>query len=406
MLSRLSIVNYALIKTLEMAPNKALNIITGETGAGKSIMLGAVGLLLGKRADTKVLYNDDQKCIIEGEFNIGAYNLREIFTEHDLDYDNQTVIRREITPAGKSRAFVNDTPVTLDILTRIGNNLMDIHSQNETLLLGSASFQLKLIDAYGQSATILRDFQVHFKGYLEATENYKKLKENADRLAQESDYNSFLLNELTEANLVADEQSGLEEELKMLEHAEEIKSNLNQMLALLDRNEPNISQMLQDVRLLGDQLSDYSDLLATISSRINENFIELTDLQREIESQEELLDVDLNRTEEVRERLSMLYHLQNKHHVDDIAGLIKLREKLEKETFIANNLEEEISKAQEALSASEKTMLEAGKRLSENRLKSFNPLAKELTQLLQQVGMPDAKIEISQGRKTGNGIRP
>ena len=277
---------------------------------------------------------------------------------------------------------------------------MDIHSQNETLLIGKSNFQLKLIDAYAGSNSLLGEYQQLYRAFREAEEHYQNLKANADRMAQESDYNNFLLNELTEANLEEDEQSGLEEELKMLEHAEEIKGNLNQMLALLDRSEPNISQMLQEVRLLGDQLSDYSETLASISSRINESYIELSDIQREIESQEGLLEVDLGRTEEVRERLSMIYHLQNKHHVDDIKGLIEIREKLEKETFIANNLEEEITRAADELSRAEKLMLEAGEKLTQQRTGSFAGLAGELTSLLQQVGMPDAKIEITRDEKS------
>lgn len=399
MLSRLSIVNYALIKSLELEPDQALNIITGETGAGKSIMLGAVGLLLGNRADTKVLYDDRQKCIIEGEFRIGDYNLEPIFEEYDLDYDISTVIRREITPAGKSRAFVNDTPVTLDALKELGINLMDIHSQNETMLLGSAEFQLKLVDIFSVAVPLHEEFRTQYNEYRTAEEHYQTLKENADRIAQESDYNSFLLNELVEANLLEDEQAHLEEELKVLEHAEEIKGNLNMMLNLLDRNEPNISQMLQEVRQLGDQLSEYGDSLSKITERLNESFIELSDLQREIENQEGLLEVDFGRTEEVRERISMLYHLQNKHHVDDIAGLIEIREKLEKETFIANNLDEEIGKAKKALDRAEKEILELGQQLSTKRRTAFKELTNNLTGLLQQVGMPDANIEIAHEEK-------
>jgi DNA repair protein RecN (Recombination protein N) len=399
MLSRLSIVNYALIKSLEMEPDKALNIITGETGAGKSIMLGAVGLLLGNRADTKVLYDDKEKCIIEGEFHIGDYNLTAIFEENDLDYDNQTVIRREITPAGKSRAFVNDTPVNLDILKELGNQLMDVHSQNETLLLGKANFQLKLIDAYSGSGNLLSEYRQHFAAYRQAAEQLRNLQENADRLSQESDYNNFLLNELTEANLQEDEQQGLEEELKLLENAEEIKQNLNQALTLLDRGEPNISQMLQEVRHLSDQLSNYSEVLGSLATRINESFIELSDIHREIERQEGLLEVDFGRADEVRERISMLYHLQNKHHVDDIKGLIAIREKLEKETFIANNLEVEIKKAKDNLDQAEKQMNTSGQKLSTNRSAAFENLCNELSGLLQQVGMPDARVEIAREEK-------
>ena len=220
MLSRLSISNYALIKSLEMHPHESISIITGETGAGKSIMLGAVGLLLGNRADTKVLYDVEKKCIIEGEFSIKDYNLTGLFNNYDLDFESETLIRREITPNGKSRAFVNDTPVTLDILKDLGSRLMDVHSQNQTLLLGSTNYQLSLIDIYANTADLLKAYQANFQAYKTSKELLAELLNNAERISQESNYNDFLFKELVDANLSEDEQESLEEELKLREHAE------------------------------------------------------------------------------------------------------------------------------------------------------------------------------------------
>ena len=406
MFSRLSIQNYALIESLEMQPHAAMNIITGETGAGKSIMLGAVGLLLGNRADTKVLYNTDRKCIIEGEFNIASYNIEGLFIQYDLDFEASTLIRREITPSGKSRAFVNDTPVTLEILKDLGSHLMDIHSQHQTLQLSTSDFQLNIIDTYASNRELLESYQEKYTSYKKASKKLAELKANAERIAQESDYNTYLLKELVEASLIENEQEGLEEELKVLEHAEEIKANLVNMLALLDRNEPNISSMLQEARNLSSQISGYSENLKSISERLNESFIELTDLLHEIELQDSNLEVDMERTEALRDRISMVYHLQNKHHVDSIKGLLEIQERLEQETFLANNLESEIEQAKSSLEVAETNLKMIADKLSKKRTSTFAELQHEIAELLQQLGMPDGKIVIESNPKdySENGI--
>ena len=399
MLSRLSVNNYALIKVLEMEPNSALNIITGETGAGKSIMLGAVGLLLGNRADTKVLYDQDKKCIIEGEFNIKAYNLSLLFDQYDLDFDEQTVIRREITPNGKSRAFVNDTPVTLDILKDLGEKLMDIHSQHQTLLIGKADYQLKLIDVYSDSGNILEKYKNYFDRFIKSQKHLNELESNAERISQEADYNNYLLKELEEANLVEDEQENLEEELKILEHAEEIKSSLSQALILLDQSELSANEAIHQVKGFINQVSHYSEALGNIGKRMNELQIELTDLIREIEAQDQMVDIDPGRAEEVRERISNIYHLQNKHHVSDIAGLLKIQKELEETTYLASHMDEQIEEARKQLEKDRTGMLAAANKLSENRARCFSFFENEITGLLQQLGMPDAKLKISQIEK-------
>lgn len=394
MLSRLSINNYALIKSLEMQPHEAMSIITGETGAGKSIMLGAVGLLLGNRADTKVLYDVEKKCIIEGEFHIKDYKLTGLFNKYDLDYETETLIRREITPNGKSRAFVNDTPVTLDILKDLGSRLMDIHSQHQTLLLGSVNYQLGLIDIYANTADLLLAHQDNFQNYKTSESLLTELLNNAERISQESNYNDFLLKELVEANLNDGEQESLEEELKLLEHAEEIKGNLNNILSILDKNEQTATRMLQEAKYLIDQISSFAESLAGIGQRMNETYIELNDLVREIEMQEQMVEVDFERVEEVRDRISLIYHLHNKHHVANIKGLLEVQEKLEKETFLANHLDEQIAAAKDKLAADEAKMLENAKKLSAQRKAIIAPFEEVITELLQQLGMPDGKLQI------------
>ena len=394
MLSRLSINNYALIKSLDMQPHVAMNIITGETGAGKSIMVGAIGLLLGNRADTKVLYDQDKKCIIEGEFSINDYNLSGFFEEYDLDFEVDTLIRREITPNGKSRAFINDTPVTLDILKDLSGRLMDIHSQHQTLLLGSVNYQLNLIDIYANTGDLLIVYQTNFQLFIKSQGYLAEMLNNAERISQESDYNDFLLKELVAANLSESEQGSLEEELKLLEHAEEIKGNLNNILAILDKSEQTVTTMLQEAQNLINQISSYTESLNGISKRLDETYIELNDLVKEIEMQEQLVEVDFGRTEEVRDRISMIYHLQNKHHVADIKGLLEVQEKLEKETYIANHLEEQIAEAKAQLLAKESIMLKSAEELSARRKSIITSFEEEITKLLQQLGMPDGRLEI------------
>ncbi len=399
MLSRLTITNYALIASLDLVFDARLNIITGETGAGKSIMLGAVGLLLGKRADTGVLYDRDKKCVIEGEFDIAAYGLQDFFEQHDLDYETATLIRREITPAGKSRAFINDTPVTLDILKELGSHLMDIHSQHQTLLLGQAGYQLQIIDVFAGTAGLLAIYREQYKAWQQARQQLAGLQEKADRLQQEHDFNEFLLNELEEANLQADEQQQLEEELRLLEHAEEIKTNLTGILALLDRQEINAQAMLAEARQMLAQVSGYGESLAALLERLESTRLELADLTREIEQQEEMVEVDFGRAEEVRQRLSLIYHLQNKHHVQDIAGLLAIRDKLAEETFLAGHLDEQIKTMQARVEESHAAMLATASELSHQRQAVFTDFEQQIVSLLQQLGMPQASVAVERSEQ-------
>ncbi|HHL52600.1 MAG TPA: DNA repair protein RecN [Flammeovirgaceae bacterium] len=399
MLSRLTIANYALITSLDLAFDTRLNIITGETGAGKSIMLGAVGLLLGKRADTRVLYDKDRKCVIEGEFDIAAYGLQDFFKQHDLDYETATLIRREITPAGKSRAFINDTPVTLDILKELGSRLMDIHSQHQTLLLGQAGYQLQIIDVFAGTAGLAATYREQYQAWQQARQQLAELQDKAGRLQQERDFNEFLLNELEEANLQADEQEHLEEELRLLEHAEEIKTSLTGVLALLDHQEINTLALLAEARQMLTQVSDYGESLAALLERLESARLELADLAREVEQQEQLVEVDFGRAEEVRQRLSLIYHLQNKHHVPDIAGLLAIRDKLAEETFLAGHLDEQINTMQARVEDTHAAMLATANELSRQRQAVFADFERQIVALLQQLGMPQASLAVERSEQ-------
>ncbi|MCB0496716.1 MAG: DNA repair protein RecN [Cyclobacteriaceae bacterium] len=406
MLNRLTIQNYALIKELVMSPSRGLNIITGETGAGKSIMLGAVGLLLGNRADTKVLLDEGTKCIIEGIFTINEYNLKNLFEEEDLDYDKECVIRREITPSGKSRAFVNDTPVTLDVLKKLGQYLMDVHSQNETLQLGTSDFQLGLIDAFAGTQKQVEEFNNFYKSFKEKEKHFHKLVSEGNDLQKDADYNSFLLNELVKLNLEAGEQEHLEEELKVLENAEEIKQKLNEALTSLNDMEYGALDRLQLVKMNLKQLANYGTEFQKLDEHFERAFIELKELARDIENEEDSIEVDFARTEQVQQRLSSIYQLQKKHQVTTVESLIKIQKELEDKSFTAGNLEEAIAKARAEMQQSEDKALELAKKISINRIDASEPFCKAIELLLVSLGMPDATISVQTTSKAlgPNGI--
>ncbi|PRY11591.1 DNA replication and repair protein RecN [Pontibacter ummariensis] len=403
MLIDLKIKNYALIEKLEMNPSPVLNIITGETGAGKSIMLGAIGLLLGNRADSKLLFDQEQKCVIEGVFDISSYNLKELFASEDLDYDKQCILRREISPSGKSRAFVNDTPVTLDVIRKVGENLMDIHSQHDTLQLGDTSYQLNILDVYAGNTSLdiyagnlsyLKAYHDTYRKYKKLESDYRKLTDQLAQAQKELDYNTFLLNELEEANLQAGEQEEQEEELKQLENAEDIKLKLTQAVQSLTESEFNIISALKDTAHLIGQLASFSSKYEDLRNRTESCMIELGDIAGELEDAERKTEADPQRTLEVQERLNMIYTLQRKHQVQSVEELLTLQEELEGKVGSVLNLDTAIANTEKAMKAAEKEVLEKATVLSERRRSSFGKFESELYTLLAELGMPNARIVI------------
>ena len=394
MLKHLTIRNYALIKFLEMEPSAHLNVITGETGAGKSIMLGAIGLLMGNRADTKVLWDENEKCVIEGVFNIKPYKLKSLFKEEDLDYDDQTVIRREISAGGKSRAFINDTPVTLEVMRRLGNLLMDIHSQHETLELGNQSFQLQMIDSYAENQRTREAYSEAWSSFLDASKHFERLKSEADTLRQEADYTNFQLEELTKAALVEDEQESLEQELKITEHASEIKSRFNAVMQLLNESEFSVTNAVADVRGHLLSIASYSNTYETLYQRLESLRLELADIVGEIEKEETRVEFDPQRSEFVKERLSTLYRLLKKHHVIHVKELLELQDALQKKALLTSNLDEALDKAKKAFDSAASEVERLSQVLSDTRKKAFAPLKKQITKLLQELGIPDASLAI------------
>jgi DNA repair protein RecN (Recombination protein N) len=394
MLKHLTIRNYALIKFLEMEPSAHLNVITGETGAGKSIMLGAIGLLMGNRADTKVLWDENEKCVIEGTFNIKPYKLKSFFKEEDLDYDDQTVIRREISPGGKSRAFINDTPVTLEVMRRLGNLLMDIHSQHETLELGNQSFQLQMIDAYAENQRTREAYTDAWSSFVHASKHFERLKSEADTLRQEADYTNFQLDELTRAALVEDEQESLEQELKITEHASEIKSRFNAIMQLLNESEFSVTNAVADVRGHLLSIASYSNTYEALYQRLESLRLELADIVGEIENEETRIEFDPQRSEFVKERLSTLYRLLKKHHVNHVKELLELQDTLQKKALLTSNLDEALHEAKKAFDSAAFEVERLSGELSETRKKAFAPLKKQIIRLLQELGIPDASLAI------------
>jgi len=394
MLVHLSIKNYALIRHLELEPSSSLNVVTGETGAGKSIILGAIGLLLGNRADVKALWDENEKCITEGIFDISAYSLKEIFEEENLDYDKQAVIRREVSPTGKSRAFINDTPVTLDVMRKIGSRLMDVHSQHETLELGRHQFQLELIDTFAGNEKIKLEYSALWKNYLKTKKNYEDINNEATALRQESDFVKFQLDELAKANLSEGEQEKLESELSILEHAEEIKEKLTSIVQQLGLSEYSVGQILSNVKSEFQVLASFSKEYEQLFQRIESARIELSDILGEAETANEKTEFDPKRAEQVNERLSLIYQLQQKHRLLSVTQLLEFQGTLQGKADKTSNLDEALASAEKALKQAESDLRKQAEVLSKSRKKVVAPLCKQLIFLLKELGIPEAQMEV------------
>ncbi len=392
MLKQLSIKNYALIQQLEITPAKTLNIITGETGAGKSIVLGALGLLLGNRAETRVLFDENEKCVIEGVFNVEGYGLQALLEENDIDYDNQCCIRREITPAGKSRAFINDTPANLDLLKQIGVKLMDIHSQHDTQQLGSNEYQLGIVDAFAQHLPLLHTYQNHYKEYKKAEQAYKKLVAEAEGLSKELDYNKFLLDELLKAKLDNLNQQNLEQELEVLENVEDIKSKLAVSLQYLTDGEYGAVKNIKATLVQLNQIGNYAEKYQNMADRLQSVSIELADIVKEIEVEEEKLFTDEEKMGQLQEQLSLLYNLQKKHAKLSVAELVALRNELDRKVSLVLNLDGEIAAAKQTTAQALAQVKQSADLLSASRLAALPLIETEINNLLADLGMPNAKV--------------
>ena len=406
MLKSLSISNYALIDQLLMQPSSGLSMITGETGAGKSIMLGAVGLLLGNRADTKVLLHEDKKCVVEGVFEIGDYQLEAFFEENELDFDQTCIIRREISPGGKSRSFVNDTPVLLDVLKLLGSRLMDVHSQHDTLLLGDGSYQLQLVDAFSQSQSEKNTYQSAYRNYKKSKKRLEELKQKASELQKEADFNQFLLDELSGLALVPGEQAELESTQEILENAEEIKLKINEMLALFQEEQYGVLNGLGQISHTFSALERLAHKFGGLRERFQSAFIELKDLAETLTDEESKVELDFGKLEEIRLRLSRIYQLQKKHGVSSVEELMAIEKDLADKVFQFQNLDESLAITEAEYKEAEKAMRTAGVLLSKKRKGCFDSFAEQLQNLLKDLGMENARVRIESREITpaGSGI--
>ncbi|MCS6820986.1 MAG: DNA repair protein RecN [Microscillaceae bacterium] len=396
MLTDLYIKNYALIEQLMMKPHPALNIITGETGAGKSIMLGAIGLLLGNRADLKALLNTEEKCIVEAHFDITAYHLQPIFEEENLDYSPHTTIRREISPNGKSRAFINDTPVTLETLKKIGSYLIDIHSQHDNLQLGNNLFQLQVLDTFANNQSLLESYQQTYQQYRQKQKAYLQLQKEHDAFAKELEFNRFLLEELQKANLKANEQEILEQELQRLESSEEIKLKLQECLQYLQADELAINPLLKNLMQTLGSISKFSPQYQELRNRVESCLLELRDIAHEIEREQENIEHNPEHLAEVQSKLNEIYRLQQKHRVSTITELLTIQADLDQKVQKVLNFEDEIQALQNEVKTLEQQLLTIAQQLSESRKAVISPLELEIKSILADLGMPNATLRIVQ----------
>ncbi len=397
MLADLRIDNYALIEHLHLKPSGRLTIITGETGAGKSIMLGAIGLLLGNRADTKLLFNQKNKCVVEGHFDVGHHpEVLDIFRAEDLDVDDDglAILRREITPAGKSRAFVNDTPVPLEVLRRIGEHLVDIHSQHDTLLLADESYQLSLLDAYAGLLPVRARYATAYGALRAAETEGKALEKQLATQQRELDYNSFLLNELEEAKPREGEQEELEEEQKLLENAEEIKAKLTQATDALTESEYAANSTLKSVVTMLGGLAGYADTYAALRERLQSALIEVNDIADELTAAEQRTEADPARLAEIEDRLNILYSLQRKHTVRDTAGLLTVLTELRGRVGNVQELEMRLETTRATVKTARADVQRLGQELSAGRKTAFPKFEQETRDLLAELGMPNARLVV------------
>jgi DNA repair protein RecN (Recombination protein N) len=394
MLSHLLIKNYALIRHLEINPHNGLNIVTGETGAGKSIMLGALGLLMGNRADVKALFDESEKCVVEGSFDIRKLQLQYFFEENELDFENLCLIRREVSPSGKSRAFINDTPVTLDVLKNLGVLLMDIHSQHDTLLLGSNSYQLSILDGFVQNQSLFENYKQSYKTFKKVEKLLADVQEKAASLKKELDYHLFLYSELEEARLSADEQAELEEQLLELENAEELKRKLLMAFEYLNNSEISALSLIKDANSALGSISGIAEKYKALKDRLNSSFIEIQDISDEIASTEEKIETDEERLVLVRDRLNLIFKLQTKHGVKTVSDLLQIQAGLKSQIEKVGNLDNEITN----LTAEKERVFEIvtnlSKELTASRIGGTELLSKKIKGVLIDLGMPDAQLEI------------
>ena len=395
MLQSLAIKNFALIEDMKVPFSKGFTIITGETGSGKSILLDALALVLGRRADLSALRNKEEKCVVEAEFAIENYALADFFHQEELDYEPLTIIRREILPSGKSRAFVNDSPVTLDVLSRLSKALIDIHSQHDTQQLSEEDFQFFLIDALAENTPLLQEYQAALKVYKQQSKKLQELKDFQENTQKEHDYNTFVLGELQEIDLEEGMQEELEAFYTQASNSETIRDNLTEAANLLAEEEQGIMTQVRELSSLFATLSSYSPQYNELYERIDAVFIELDDLSREVYDLAENVEFDPKKLARVQKKLQKIYDLQKKHKVATVAELIAIEEALEAKVAQMENIEGDIEIAQKEADLALQTLSALAQKLHKAREKVIPTLTKSLQTSLKDLGMPNAQFQIS-----------
>ena len=394
MLSKIKIKNYALIDELEIVFGSGFSTITGETGAGKSIILGALGLTLGERVDNSSLNNSDTKCVIETWFQIKELKLQQFFVSNELDYESETILRREILPSGKSRAFINDTPVSLSILKELSERLIDVHSQHQTLMLNSNEYQLSVVDANAKNEELKSQYKELFSEYKIVSKELSLLKEQEAKLKADLDYFQFQFDELDSLKLDNLDENSIKEELDLLNNAESIKASFNKAFELLDNELGAISQLKQAEHELS-LVAKSSKKLEELYERFNSALIEIEDVKTEIESTSEEVVFDENRIEELTDILNGLISVHQKHRTSSVTELIEVRDKIESNLLLASNFDSEIEKLENTRQITLNNLGIVGKRLTESREKVFSKIKKNVNSMLADLGMQHAEIQLT-----------
>jgi DNA repair protein RecN (Recombination protein N) len=394
MITSLSIENFALIEKLDIDFSNGFSIITGETGAGKSILLGALGLVLGKRADLTSLKNKDEKCIVEANFSIGKYSLESFFEANDIDYEQETIIRREILPSGKSRAFVNDSPVNLQQLQDLSVYLIDVHSQHQTIELSDEEYQFKIIDSIASNQDLLIEFHYIIKKYRVAKSNLETKKNEFLSILKEKDYNEFLFQELEAANLKEGELQELEQQHQSLNNVEFIKENLDKLLSIANEEEFGILKNLKEFKATLQKNVNFSAEYQLLFERTNSILIEFDDIVKELNRESDLVFNDPNKLEAINQKMQLIYNLQKKHNVLNVEELIQIQTNLETKVGSIVALEEEITKLENNIRDFELQLDAIASKISQSRREAVPHLSEKLIKTLNLLGMPNVRFKI------------
>ena len=394
MITSLSIENFALIEKLDIDFSNGFSIITGETGAGKSILLGALGLVLGKRADLTSLKNASEKCIVEANFSIGKYNLKSFFESNDLDYEEQTIIRREILPSGKSRAFVNDSPVNLQQLQDLSFYLIDVHSQHQTLELSEEDYQFKIIDSIANNQELLIDFQSGLKKYRSAKSTIESKKNELSSILKEKDYNEFLYQELESANLKQGELEELEQQYQSLNNVEFIKGNLEQLLSIANEEVFGVLKNLKEFKNILQKNATFSSKYQSLFERTNSILIEFDDIVKEVNRESELVLNDPEKLETLNQKLQLIYTLQKKHQVLTVEELLEIQTELENKVVSVSALADQIATLENNIKDFELQLDAVATKISQSRREAIPNLTEKLIAILNQLGMPNVRFKI------------